>query len=173
MAGKDFVQKVDIESAGVANEKIVQLLLAIAPLHPFGQGNLTTDGIQWSDEVSTTDAEWTEIEAVKIKPEFTKDIVEIEMALTLRLKSSGAAKFAKFKWQARNEDGTWVDLCSEQTYAADASAYKEHTISGRFKTTANFDEIPLDIRAMVQREDETENVTAQCKNSSYVMIIAY
>ena len=146
-------------------------ILAIAPLHPFGKGDLTEDGIQWSDEVATNDETFTEVEAATIDFDIGAKIVEIELGLTLALKSSSTTKFAKFKWQAGDKFGTWVDLHAEITYAADASAYKEYTMSGRFEIVANFDQIPFEIRAVVQREDSGENVTAKVKNSSYVLII--
>jgi len=171
MAGIDHVQKVTVENAsGLPTiDRVVQL--AVAPLHPFGQGLLTANGVQWSPEVSTTDGEWTEIESVTVSLGLTDAILEIELALTLSLKSTGATKDAKLKWQARNSAGTWVDLCAEETYAASAAAYKEYTFSGRFVPVANFNTMPIDIRAVVQREDATEEVTAKVKNSSYVIIV--
>jgi len=171
MAGIDFVQKVDTTRNGVLGQAQSAILLSIAPLHPFGKGNLTEDGIQWSDEVTTTGAEWIIVEGVLISVGATLDIIEIEFGLTLALKSTGATKDAKFKWQAKNDDGDWVDLHTEITYPADASAYKEYTVSGRMATSGDLDKLPIYITAMVQREDATEDVVAKVKNSSYVLLI--
>jgi len=146
-------------------------LLAIAPIHPFALGNLTEDGVQWSSEVSTTGADLTPVETITVDFGIAAKIYEIEFGLTLALKSSGAAKFAKFKWQARDKFGTWVDLHTEVTYAADASDYKEYTVSGRFAVITNFTKLPFQVRAVVQREDATENVTAKVKNSSYILVV--
>lgn len=146
-------------------------LLAIASLHPFGKGDITSDGVQWSTEVTTSDGTFTEVESAIIEYGTSANIKEIGLALTLQIKSSGAAKFVKFKWQARNKGGTWVDLHVEVTYAANASVYAEYTYTGRFKTVANFNKVPFEIRAVIQREDATENAIAQLKNSSCIILI--
>lgn len=146
-------------------------LLAIAPIHPFGQGDLTEDGVQYSAEVSTSSADYTTVESIVVDFDIGANIYEIEFGLTLALKSSAAAKDCKFKWQARNKFGTWVDLHTEITYAADASAYKEYTMSGRFVPVANFGKLPFEVRVQIKRETADENVTAKVKNSSYILVI--
>lgn len=171
MAGKDFVQKVDIESGSLQELLFRGIQLAIAPIHPFGKGDLSSIGISYSPEVTTTDGTITEVEAVTIDFGVEEDIIEVEFSLTLRLKSTGATKDALFKWRARNKGGTWVDLHTTVTYAANASTYKEYTMSGRFVTVANFDKIPFEVQAVIQREDATENVTAQVKSTSYILIL--
>jgi len=173
MGGQDFVQKVSLEGGGSLEVADVKNLLAIAPLHPFGRGDLATNGKQWSHEVATADGEWTEVEKVTVDPGLAEEWDEIEMALTLQLKSSGNGKDCKFKWQAQHVGGTWVDLHTEVTYAANASAYKEYTMSGRFVQETNFKNVPFEIRAVIQREDSGENVTAQCGNSSYISILIF
>ena len=167
----DTIQKVNVVTNAIASYDGAAVKLAIAPLHPFGQGPLTADGIQWSAVVLTTDDTWTEVEAVTISIGSGSVIKEIELALTLGLKSLGETKFAKLKWQGRNLAGAWVDLMTEETYAANASVFKEYTFSGRFVPEADFNTMPIELRAVVQREDATEEVVAQVKNSSYVMII--
>lgn len=146
-------------------------ILAVTSLHPFAKGNLTVDGVQWSDEVTTASAHFEEVETVVIDYGTAADIKEIGFALTLRIKSSGASKFVKFKWQARNKNGSWVDLHTEVTYAADASLYSEYTYSGRFELETNFNELPMELRAVIQREDAVEEAIAQVKNSSCITII--
>ena len=153
------------------DRELLAELLAIAPIHPFGRGDLTEDGVQWSSEVSTSTGNYTTVEEVTIDFGVSAKIYEVEFGLTVALKSSGATKFAKFKWQARNKFGTWVNLHTEITYAADASAYKEYTMSGRFLNVANFDGVPFEVRVQIQREDVNENVTAKVKNSSYILVI--
>jgi hypothetical protein len=88
------------------------------------------------------------------------------------VKSSGATESALFKWQARNKGGTWVDLHDEVTYSADASAYKEYTYSGRFKSEANFNSIPFEVRLVIKSGSAGgENAVGKVKNSSYVKVI--
>lgn len=137
---------------------------------PFAKGDLTATGVQYSTQVTTTDAAFTEVESATIEPPIDGTIIEVQFSLTGRFQSSGAAKDVKFKWQARDKGGTWVDLHTEVTLAADASALAEHTYSGTFLPAANFEYVPFDIRLVVQREDATENASGETKNSSWVKV---
>jgi hypothetical protein len=140
--------------------------------HPFARGNLTSDGVQWSDEHTTTTDDYEEVESVTISPPALGDVLEYEFGLTCAVKSSGATESVLFKWQARNRGGTWVDLNSEVTYAADASAYKEYTYSGRFKPVANFNLVPFEIRLVIKSGGAGgENAIGRTKNSGYVKVI--
>src|SRR4030043_121296 len=103
--------------------------------HPFAKGNLTSDGVQWSVEHTTATDDYEEVESVVISPPALGEVLEYEFGLTCAVKSSGAAESVLFKWQARNQGGTWVDLHSAVTYPANASAYKEYTYSGDRKST--------------------------------------
>lgn len=140
--------------------------------HPFGRGNLTSDGVQWSAEHTTTADDYEEVESVSITPPALGEVLEYEFGLTCAVKSSGAAESVLFKWQARNQGGTWVDLNSEVTYPANASNYKEYTYSGRFKPVANFNAIPFDVRLAVKSGGAGgENAVGKAKNSSYVKVV--
>jgi len=140
--------------------------------HPFAKGNLTSDGVQWSVEKSTTTDDYETVEQVTVNPPQLGAIIEFEFGLTCAVKSSGSTEAAKFKWQARNKGGTWVDLHSEVTYAADASAYKEYTYSGRFQPVANFNAVPFDIRLAIKSGSAGgENAVGKTKNSSYIKVV--
>jgi hypothetical protein len=140
--------------------------------HPFARGNLTSDGVQWSAEHTTTTDDYEEVESVTINPPALGDVLEYEFGLTCAVKSSGATESVLFKWQARNRGGTWVDLHSEVTYAADASAYKEYTYSGRFKPVANFNMLPFEVRLVIKSGGAGgENAIGRTKNSGYVRVI--
>ena len=104
--------------------------------HPLARGDLTENGIQWSDEHTTTTDDYEEVESAIITPPALGEVLEFEFGLTCAVKSSGSSESVLFKWQARNQGGTWVDLHAEITYPADASVYKEYTCSGRFKPVA-------------------------------------
>lgn len=141
-------------------------------LHPFGRGKLTSDGIQWSSEVATSDDELTEVEKVTVElPNKAAEIYQVELGLTMAYKSSGATKDVKFKWQARNKDGTWVDLHDLVTIDNPGTSYIEDTRSGYFASEGNFNQVPFDVRLVIQREDSGENATAKVKNSSYIRIL--
>ena len=134
---------------------------------------MTSDGVQYSAEVTTNDAAWTTVESITIEPPATGagNIVEVEFGLTYSIKSSSTVKYVKHKAQARDKDGTWVDLYSEVTRSADASAYLEVTYSGRFKPVTDFDAVPFEVQIMIQREDAGEEASGKVKNSSYVKVI--
>ncbi len=140
--------------------------------HPFAKGDLTSDGIQWSAEKTTSTDNYETVEQVTVNPPALGAIIEFEFGLTCAVKSSGATESVLFKWQARNKGGTWVDLRSEITCAADASAYKEYTCSGRFQPVANFNAVPFDVQLLVKSGGAGgENAVGKTKSSSYVKLI--
>ncbi len=140
--------------------------------HPFATGNLTSDGVQWSAEKTTSTDDYETVEEVTLSPPALGAVVEFEFGLTCVVKSSGATESVLFKWQARNKGGTWVDLHDEVTYSADASSYEEYTYSGRFQPVTNFDDMPFDIRLQIKSGAAGgENAVGKTKNSSYVKVI--
>jgi hypothetical protein len=140
--------------------------------HPFAKGNLTPDGVQWSAEKTTATDDYETVEEVTVSPPALGAIIELEFGLTSAVKSSGATEGVKFKWQARNKGGSWVDLHSEVSRAADASAYLEYTYSGRFKPVTNFNSVPFDLRLVIKSAVAGgENAVGKTKNSSYVRIV--
>ena len=140
--------------------------------HPFARGNLTSDGVQWSAEHTTTTDDYEEVESVTIAPPALGEVLEYEFGLACAVKSSAAAESVLFKWQARNRGGTWVDLHSEVTYPASAAAYKEYTYSGRFKPVTNFNAIPFDVRLVIKSGGAGgENAVGKTKNSGYVKVV--
>jgi len=139
--------------------------------YPFAKGDLTSDGIQWSDEKDTTTADVdVEVESVTVKPPALGEMIEVEFGLTaaFRAVSSGTADL-KYKWQARNKGGTWVDLHSQVTKTNIGTTYVEETRSGRFKTVANFDALPFEVRLIIQCNEANEG-RAKIKNSSSVRV---
>jgi len=146
-------------------------------LHPFGKGDLTSDGEQFSDLYTTTGDDYEAVETVKVdlpleKGRESEPIVEVEFGLTCAIQSSGASESVLFKWQASEDNSTWVDLHSEVTYAADASALAEYTRSGRFKTETNFNQCPFWLRLVIKSGGAGgETAKGKTKNSSYVKAI--
>ena len=139
--------------------------------YPFAKGNLTSDGIQWSEETDTTTTGVdVEVESVTIKPPALGALFEVEFGLTaaFRAVSSSTADLT-YKWQARNKAGTWVDLHSAVTKTDIGTTYIEETRSGRFKTVANFDSVPFEVRLIIQC-NEVDEGRARIKNSSYVSV---
>ena len=139
--------------------------------YPFAKGDLTSDGIQWCDEKDTTTVDVdVEVESVTIKPPALGELIEVEFGLTaaFRAVSSGTADL-KYKWQARNEGGTWVDLHTQVTKTNIGTTYVEETRSGRFKAITNFDSLPFEVRLIIQCNEANEG-RAKVKNSSCVRV---
>jgi hypothetical protein len=139
--------------------------------YPFGKGNLTADGIQWSAETDTTTADTdVSIETVEIKPPARGALIEIEFGLTAAFKAvSSATADLIYKWQARNKGGSWVDLHTAASKANIGTTYVEETYSGRFMPTANFNSLPCEVRLALQCNEANEG-RAKVKNSSYVRV---
>ncbi|MDD5288077.1 MAG: hypothetical protein PHY28_03060 [Dehalococcoidales bacterium] len=138
---------------------------------PFAKGDLTSDGIQWATERDTTTANVdAEVESVTIKPPALGEMIEVEFGLTAAFRAvSSATADIIYKWQARNKGGTWVDLHPAVTKANIGTTYIEETRSGRFKTVANFNAMPFEVRLIIQCDEANEG-RAKIKNSSYVRV---
>jgi len=139
--------------------------------YPFAKGDLTSDGIQWSAEKDTTTVDIdVEVESVTVKPPTLGEMIEVEFGLTAAFRAvSSATADLKYKWQARNKGGTWVDLHTQVTKENIGMTYVEETRSGRFKTVANFDSLPFEVRLIIQCNEANEG-RAKIKNSSYVRV---
>ena len=139
--------------------------------YPFAKGSLTADGVQWSAEVDTTTADTdVEVASITIKPPVLGGLIEVEFGLTAAFRAvSSATADVTYKWQARNEGGTWADLHGAVTKADVGTTYVEETRSGRFELTANFGTLPFDVRLVIQCNEANEG-RAKIKNSSYVLV---
>jgi len=139
--------------------------------HRLVGGDLASDGLQWSTEVPTVAAD-TDMEVLDLTLDNDQvgDIASLVFGLTLAIKAGSATADVKFKWQARNKDGTWVDLHAYVTLADVGTSYVERTMSGYLLDgVTNLDSYPVDIRLVIQSNETTPGVaTAKVKNSSYV-----
>jgi len=139
--------------------------------HRLVGGDLTSDGIQWSPAVPTVDAD-TDYPVLELTLDTDQvgDISNLILTLTLAIKAGNATADVKFKWQARNKGGTWVDLHDYVTIANVNTTYVEHTMSGYLLDgVTNLDKYPIDIRLVIQSNETTPGVaTAKVKSSSYV-----
>jgi len=134
-------------------------------------GVLTEDGIQYSAEVttSTADADVTVLSKL-INPVLEGEILLVEFGLTAEFKAvSSATADLIWKWQARNKDGTWVDLHSAVTETDIGTTYTSRTRSGHFTPEANFQNVPFEVRLILQC-NELDEGKARVKSSSYVRV---
>ena len=151
--------------------------LSEVTLHPFAKNALTATGVQYSALLTTSTDAYETVEAVLVTVPMEagrskEPIVEIEFGLTCEVYSSGATESVLFKWQASEDNATWVDIVPAVTYAADASAAKEYTYSGRFPVVANFNEVPVYLRLQIQSGGAGgETAKGRTKNSSYIRVV--
>jgi len=135
-------------------------------------GALTEDGIQYSSEVTTGTAD-TDVTVLSklINPVLEGEILLVEFGVTADFKAvSSATADLIWKWQARNKDGTWVDLHSAVTETDIGTTYISRTRSGCFTPEANFQNVPFEVRLTLQCNELNEG-RARVKNSSYVRVI--
>lgn len=146
-------------------------------VHHLVGGGLTESGEQWSDEDSTVAAdEDKEVFKSTLDKGFIGDLFELVFGLTLAIKAGSATADVKYKWQARNKDGAWVDLHDYMTIADVGTSYEgnERTMPG-YRTpedhVPNLNTYPIDVRLIIQSNETTPGVaTAKVKNSSYVEV---
>ena len=145
------------------------ILLSLGIQH-LVDGDLAESGVQWSSEVSTVNADTDYVVLEKtLDNGQSGDIYEIVLGLTLAIKAGSTTADAKYKWQARNKDGTWVNLHDYITKVDIGTDYKEYTVSGYKFPVTNLNTYPIDIRLVIQSNEITPGVaTAKVKNSSYV-----
>lgn len=143
--------------------------------HPFGKGDLTSDGVQWSDEATSTNVAYEVVESITIDqieakggPGANGTLIEVELGITWRQKSSAGSYKAVGRIQARNKGSDWITIMTEKTNTSAGTSYEEWTYSGRFETETSFNEYPFDVRVQVKSNNGTENGIAQVKNSSYI-----
>ena len=135
-------------------------------------GDLTENGVQYAVEVTTVDAD-TDVTVLskEINPVLEGEIIGVEFGLTAEFKAlSSATADLIWKWQARNHDGTWVDLHSAVTETDIGTDYVSRSRSGRFTPVLNFQNVPFDVRLILQCNEADEG-KARVKNSSYVRVI--
>ena len=142
--------------------------------NPFGKGNLTEDGVQFSALYTTSGDGYEVVETVTINIPGLGTPDQIEFGLTGSFQSSSTAEDVLFKWEGSDNNSNWLALHSEVTYSANASTLKEYTMSGRFVPTGNFavTTTPIYLRLSIRSGTAgTETAKGKTKNSSYVKLI--
>ena len=139
--------------------------------HPFGKGSLTTDGSQYSAEVTGIDnSAYVAIETITFQQPSGMILEEIEFGLTGAVGSSGTTDAKLWKWQASDNGADWQDLIAEQSRAA-GTAYADVSCSGRFAPTGNFlgTGSSFQVRMVVKSGGATDTAKGKTKNSSYII----
>ena len=123
----------------------------------------TTDGVQWSTAVETVKAA-TDVELIVLK---TFDFFErlegklawVHYTIDLQLKAGTATADLKWKLQAKNKDGTWTDMCAEQSADNIGTAYVAKAIKGYLDIKTNITQIPFEMRIILQSNESKSSVT--------------
>jgi hypothetical protein len=135
-------------------------------------GTLTHNGIQYSQEVTTAGA-GVEIAAFSkfVDPLVEGRIlwVEFELVAEFRAVSSPTADLT-WRWQARNGDGSWVELHEPVLEANIGTAYVARTRGGCFTPQPGFDSVPCEIRLVISC-DEVNQGRARVTNCSHARVV--
>ena len=144
--------------------------------HPFGKGNLTTDGVQYGAETANAgSAAYVAVPGVvTIYRPAGATIVELEVGLTLAVKQSSSVETALWKFQASDNNADWEDLIAEQIAASGTAvtAYADKTALGRFAPTGNFAGTtnPFYVRGVIKAgTGGVGTLSGKMKNSSYIL----
>jgi len=128
-------------------------------------GDLTESGLQYSTEVEITTKDTDtalflhEFELgythVGTHPAITyQTLLWNYFKIAVMLKVSAGTATMKWKPQARNHDGTWIDLCGYISFSA-TTAYQESRVEGYAGLTSDFNQIPFDFRILFQCDADT------------------
>jgi len=141
-------------------------------------GKLTSNGVQYSTEVETTTKD-TDVEVFSYNYDLGFDSLSkagarftalsllwiyFVVEVAFKADASGTASI-KWKAQARNKDGTWVDLFDYQTLATIGTDYVVDKMEGNGPIEDNFNQVPFDFRILFQCDEDDEG-RAKVKNST-------
>lgn len=139
--------------------------------HPFGRGNLTATGAQYSAEATSVLGTYKTVETIEFSPPSLGKILEIELGITWSQKADGATDKGIGIVQVRDKVGTWNDAMTAVTNATAGTAYEEWTYSGRLSLATHDVEFPIGICVQVKSNGTTDNAVGKVKNSSYVKVL--
>lgn len=140
------------------------------------QGTTSSDGIQYSDEVVTVDAdndyELLNISSYNKYPNLKGKLAWVQYNIVFSLKAGSGTADLKWKLQARDKDGTWTDICAEQTETNIGTDYIEKRIKGYLDIKTNITEMPFEMRLIFQSNEATPGIgTGKIKNDSFIRIV--
>ena len=162
------VMKKFVDVGDGAHAEIVTLTILDLIAYPV-DGALTTDGVQYSAEVTTGVAN-TDVEVLKktVEPPLEGTLLSLEFGLTAEFRAvSTATADLIWKWQARNKDGTWVDLHGAVTETDIGTTYVSRSRSGYASIVANLYKVPFDVR-LILKCNEANQGQAKVSGKSYI-----
>lgn len=146
------------------------------------ENELTSDGVQYTDYDSTTTAS-AAVELYSTTIDFGLDsnwpknymksrkLINCYFDLNVQCKAdTSSTADVEWKPQARNEGGTWVDLCDWVDLANVGTTWTDSARKGYAELQANFSKVPFDFRVLVKC-DEINQGRARIKSGSYVRAV--
>jgi hypothetical protein len=138
--------------------------------HPFAKGSLTTNGVQYSTELSggiNTLSGYVAVEAVTVKNPVPGGLREIEFDLLGAVHTNSSLANILYKWQGSDDATVWVDLCTAQTTSS--TPYSIVRAAGSFSPVSGFliSGVSFAVR-MVAAANSGDQVFAKTANSSYI-----
>lgn len=141
-------------------------------VHPFARGNATLTGVQYCTGVNTSTNDTNmNVEVVTVEPRETGVIKYLELGLTCAINAvSNADVVMYYSWQGRDKDcANWTTLHA-LTANTPGTAAIEKTISGYWEPGSEFNQVPFDVRLVINC-NMTDEGYARAKNSSYFRVL--
>ena len=122
----------------------------------------TADGVQYDTEVETIKAT-TDYELLLWKlennyPNTKGHLIRVHYVISFSLKAGTATADLKWKLQARNKDGSWIDMCAEQTETNIGTAYAAKTIKGYLDSQNVISKKPFEMRFIIQSHESKSTI---------------
>lgn len=142
-------------------------------------GDLTTDGIQYSDIVTTATADTAVVvleKSITLEPDPSVfpykdhyDLVQVYILTETEIAASSSVNAdISLKVQAKNADETtYVDVCDWQLYENVGTSFTAKVLKGYAEVQSGFNEIPFDLKILMKCNEDNEG-KAKVKNTSYV-----
>lgn len=116
--------------------------------YPFGKGELTPDGVQWSPTIQGQVGVWVEVEKVMIWPPDSGFVAQVDLDLTCAFFEPATLQdYAYYQWQGRDYDSSaWIALVGEASAFGGSGAWKTFVLKGRTKQVDGFRVVPCELR---------------------------
>ena len=144
--------------------------------HPFGKGDLTSNGEQYCTAVTGVDNDaYDAVESVTVTLPANARVVEISCSLTAAMEVDGAGSTddVLWKWQISDDNSSWDDLISEQTLS-NTNAFTDQSCSGYVDIDGgtNFvgESEVFYMRHIIKSSGATDTVSGKTKSSSWVKV---
>jgi hypothetical protein len=145
-------------------------LYEVAPSTYLATPVLTSDGVQDTDEKQTGAADtWITVFEATIDIGARRKLKGLYFNLEALFRATTTTADVSWVWQARNKDGTYIDLHPAVTNADIGTSYVSKVMKGHFRPTTNLDETPLDIRLLLKC-NETNAGLGKVRNTSFVTV---